>query len=106
MLVNDPPFETTGFGSESLTYYGRWTYKEEIARRKGAAGLILIHTDESAGYGFAVVRSSHTVEQVALEGARSQPLALRAWVTRQGHGRGPGSDRAQRRWPEAEGRPA
>jgi len=53
MLVNDPPAtseEPNRFGGRTLTYYGRWTYKYEEAARRGAAGVILLHTDESAGY--------------------------------------------------------
>jgi Zn-dependent M28 family amino/carboxypeptidase len=62
MLVNDPP-ATAGepelFGGKALTYYGRWTYKYEEAARRGAAGVILVHTTESAGYGWNVVRTSN-----------------------------------------------
>ncbi len=60
-LNNDPPVEEGGealFGGEARTYYGRWTYKFEQADRVGAAGAIVIHTDESASYGFSVVGSS------------------------------------------------
>ena len=52
MLVNDPPAtaeEPNLFGAKALTYYGRWTYKFEEAARRGAAGAILLHTDQSAG---------------------------------------------------------
>ncbi|MEO7659699.1 MAG: M28 family peptidase [Pyrinomonadaceae bacterium] len=62
MLVNDPPAtgaEPDLFGGKALTYYGRWTYKYEEAARRGAAGVILIHTTESAGYGWNVVRTSN-----------------------------------------------
>src|SRR5829696_10508009 len=62
MLVNDPPAtsaEPNFFGGKALTYYGRWTYKYEEAARRGAAGVILLHTDQSAGYGWNVVRSSN-----------------------------------------------
>jgi Zn-dependent M28 family amino/carboxypeptidase len=83
MLVNDPDFELTGFGGESLTYYGRWTYKEEIARAKGARGLILIHTDETAGYGFEVIRSSWTGERIDYQDADAQPLEINAWLSRE-----------------------
>ena len=61
MLVNDPPAtekEPNLFGGKALTYYGRWTYKYEEAARKGAKGVILIHTDSSAGYGWNVVETS------------------------------------------------
>jgi len=32
-----------------MTYYGRWTYKYEIAAQKGAAAAIIIHETEPAG---------------------------------------------------------
>src|SRR5690606_25511756 len=62
--VNDPgtPERPDFFEGRALTYYGRWTYKFEEAARRGAAGAILIHTDESAGYGWNVVRTSNTGE--------------------------------------------
>lgn len=88
MLVNDPDFEKTGFGGKGLTYYGRWTYKQEIARIKGARGLLLIHTDASATYGFPVVQSSWAVERVSLEGEIRNPLAVSGWISR------PAMDRA------------
>jgi Zn-dependent M28 family amino/carboxypeptidase len=80
--VNDPgTADTPGFfGGEALTYYGRWTYKFEEASRRGAAGAILIHTDESAGYGWNVVRNSNTGEQYSLAGDPEHPLQVRGWV--------------------------
>ena len=47
-LNNDPQVETDPamFGGEARTYYGRYTYKFEQAMRKGAAGAIMIHTDQ------------------------------------------------------------
>ncbi|HEY0048692.1 MAG TPA: hypothetical protein VGB68_05370, partial [Pyrinomonadaceae bacterium] len=62
MMVNDPPAtpeEPNLFGGKGLTYYGRWTYKFEEAARRGAAGVLLIHTTESAGYGWNVVQTSN-----------------------------------------------
>lgn len=81
--VNDPGTEQTPgfFGGHALTYYGRWTYKFEEASRQGAAGAILIHTDESAGYGWNVVRNSNTGEQFSLAGPPEHPLRLRGWIT-------------------------
>jgi Zn-dependent M28 family amino/carboxypeptidase len=80
--VNDPGSdETPGFfGGRALTYYGRWTYKFEEAARQGAAGAILIHTDESAGYGWNVVRTSNTGEQYSLAGPPDHPLPLKSWI--------------------------
>lgn len=87
IMVNDPP-PTSGepllFGGKALTYYGRWTYKFEEAARRGAAGVILVHTDESAGYGWNVVRTSNGSwrYEVAREPADKSPyLNMKSWVT-------------------------
>ena len=61
MMVNDPAptaAEPKRFNGAGLTYYGRWTYKLEEAARQGAAGVLLIHTDASASYGWSVVQNS------------------------------------------------
>ena len=42
VLVNDPPGEDI-FGGKAMTYYGRWSYKFEIAAELGAAGAFVIH---------------------------------------------------------------
>jgi Zn-dependent M28 family amino/carboxypeptidase len=83
MRVNDPGTEATPgfFGGKALTYYGRWTYKYEEAARRGAAGALLIHTDESAGYGWNVVRTSNTGEQFDLAGDPEFPLQIRGWLS-------------------------
>ena len=56
-LVNDPPLEEI-FGGPAMTYYGRWTYKHEIAAEKGAAGSLVIHETGPAGYPWEVVGST------------------------------------------------
>ncbi|MEJ2081923.1 MAG: peptidase M28, partial [Acidobacteriota bacterium] len=67
-LVNDPPSDDpTFFGGAALTYYGRWTYKLEEAARQGAAGVILVHYTEMAGYPWAVVQTSWSGEQFTLQ---------------------------------------
>jgi len=85
MMVNDPPATTAEpnlFGGRALTYYGRWTYKYEEAARRGAAGVILIHTNESAGYGWNVVRSSWNSERFGLVPDENiTPLKMKSWVT-------------------------
>jgi Zn-dependent M28 family amino/carboxypeptidase len=87
MMVNDPPAtpaEPNLFGSKALTYYGRWTYKFEEAARRGAAGVILIHTTESAGYGWNVVRTSNGNWRfdVARTSTDKTPfLQMRSWMT-------------------------
>lgn len=68
MLVNDPGrADPDRFRGDTLTYYGRWTYKLEEARRRGASGALLVHTSESAGYGWNVIESSWTGEQITLQ---------------------------------------
>ena len=55
-LVNDPPL-ADAFGGRAMTYYGRWTYKHEIAAEKGAIGSFVIHETGPAGYPWEVVGS-------------------------------------------------
>ena len=84
MLVNDPPLEDQSrFGGQAMTYYGRWTYKFEEGARQGAAGVLLIHTTESAGYGWQTVEASWTGEQltVPLAPESTEPVPLQGWIT-------------------------
>ena len=87
IMVNDPPAppeEPQLFGGPALTYYGRWTYKYEEAARQGAAGAMLIHTDESATYPWQVVQSSWSGAQYSIPPVPGAPaLGLKAWVTDQ-----------------------
>ncbi|HVE56975.1 MAG TPA: M28 family peptidase, partial [Pyrinomonadaceae bacterium] len=72
------------FGAKALTYYGRWTYKFEQAARMGAAGVILIHTTESAGYGWNVVRTSNGGWRFDVARNSGDPipfLQMRSWMT-------------------------
>ncbi len=86
MLVNDPPAteaEPGLFEGKAMTYYGRWTYKYEIAEELGAEGVLLVHVTDMAGYGWNVVESSWSGDQFSVEGTTStQPLKMRGWVTR------------------------
>lgn len=73
-LVNDPGLrDSTIFRGRILTYYGRWTYKLEEARRQGAAGILLVHTTESATYPWTTVLSGWVGPQVRLETPPSPP---------------------------------
>ena len=82
MLVNDPGLQdTTVFKGRGLTYYGRWTYKLEEAARRGAVGVVLIHTTRSATYPWEVVRGSWSVEQFTLDGSTTPQLSFASWVT-------------------------
>ncbi|MRV75496.1 M28 family peptidase [Duganella sp. FT92W] len=84
MLVNDPQptaEQPNRFGGKSLTYYGRWTYKFEEAARRGAVGVLLIHTTPSASYGWSVIQNSWDgVERFQLAQGELG-TALQGWVT-------------------------
>ncbi|GAC1476980.1 MAG: M28 family metallopeptidase [Gemmatimonadaceae bacterium] len=86
VLVNDPPAtpaEPALFGGAAMTYYGRWTYKFEEAERRGAAGMLIIHTTERAGYPWHTVVGSWAKEQRMFprDPALPPPLAVRGWIT-------------------------
>jgi Zn-dependent M28 family amino/carboxypeptidase len=83
MMVNDPQptaQEPDRFGGKALTYYGRWSYKFEEAKRRGAAGALLIHTDASATYGWGVVKNGGVAEHFQLQGKESGS-PLHGWIT-------------------------
>ncbi len=81
VLVNDPGLrDSTIFRGPILTYYGRWTYKIEEARRQGAAGILLVHTTESATYPWTTVQSSWTGPQVRIEEPPSS-LLVAGWLS-------------------------
>jgi Zn-dependent M28 family amino/carboxypeptidase len=92
MLVNDPPvpdakdaskLDPAVFGGTAMTYYGRWTYKYEIAAEKGAAAAVIVHQTERAGYPWTVVLSSWNKENFDLQSpdqGRSRPQ-IEAWIT-------------------------
>jgi Zn-dependent M28 family amino/carboxypeptidase len=86
ILVNDPPApasEPALFGGRAMTYYGRWTYKFEEAERQGAAGALIIHTTERAGYPWHTVVGSWAKEQRMLprDASLPAPLGIRGWIT-------------------------
>ncbi len=70
MMVNDPQptaEEPNRFAGKAYTYYGRWLYKFEEAVRRGAAGVLLIHTTESASYPFSVPANGFSHERFHLK---------------------------------------
>ena len=84
MLINDPGFELKGteFNGKAMTYYGRWTYKFEEAAKQGAAGAIIIHETAPASYGWGVVESGWSGEQLNLtyENNNIERSALEGWI--------------------------
>ena len=88
VLVNDPGFATQDpalFSGRAMTYYGRWTYKFEEAARQGAAGLLVIHETEPAGYPWDVPRNGAARPQFDLKVTdyEKSRLALEGWITEQ-----------------------
>jgi Zn-dependent M28 family amino/carboxypeptidase len=82
-LVNDPGLrDSTIFRGPILTYYGRWTYKIEEAQRQGAAGILLVHTTESATYPWSTVQSSWTGPQVRIEKPPGS-LQVAGWLSQE-----------------------
>jgi Zn-dependent M28 family amino/carboxypeptidase len=79
-LNNDPTGDR--FGGETRLYYGRWTYKYEIAAEKGAVAAFIIHTTPSAGYAWQVVQSSFGGTEFELPAPPEEKrLEVRGWVT-------------------------
>ncbi len=81
MMNNDPDWDPELFEGTRRLYYGRWTYKYEVAAAKGAAGAIIIHTTPSAGYGWNVVQTSWTGEQFELPAEGEARVQLKGWMT-------------------------
>ncbi|HEY7292753.1 MAG TPA: M28 family metallopeptidase [Vicinamibacterales bacterium] len=91
MLINDPAvpdpsnpeqLDPKVFGGKAMTYYGRWTYKYEIGKEKGAAGVLIVHETGPAGYGFNVVQGK-TGEQFDLvtPDKNMSRAAIEGWIT-------------------------
>jgi Zn-dependent M28 family amino/carboxypeptidase len=81
MMNNDPDWDPELLGGETRLWYGRWDYKYLSAARQGAVGVIIIHTQPSAGYSFQVVQTSWTGEQFELPGGDEPRIQVKAWVT-------------------------
>ncbi len=94
-LINDPAIPDPSdpsklddkmFKGKAMTYYGRWTYKFEIASEKGAAAAIIVHETGPAGYPMAALASwrqenfdirtpDKNMSRVAVESWISDPAA-------------------------------
>src|SRR6266700_2083596 len=93
MLIGDPPvpdpkdpskLDDKMFKGRAMTYYGRWTYKYEIAAAKGAAAAIIVHETGPAAYPWQVVRSSWGKENFELDNPNKNmdAVSARSWITR------------------------
>ena len=83
VLVNDPDFEAREgdpvagrFDGQAMTFYGRWTYKFQEAGRRGAAGVLVVHETEGAGYGWSTLQNSSAAPKFDI--VRADPDAERA----------------------------
>ncbi|MBM3810179.1 MAG: M20/M25/M40 family metallo-hydrolase [Acidimicrobiia bacterium] len=83
-LINDPPLaDERMFKGKAMTYYGRWTYKYEIASQKGAAAAIIIHETGPAGYPFEVVTGSWGRENFDLQrpDGNKNRVPVEGWIS-------------------------
>ena len=92
ILINDPPvpdpsdplkLDDKMFKGPAMTYYGRWTYKYEIAAKQGASAAIIVHETGPAGYPWAVVEGSNSRENFDLQSAdwNMSRVAVEGWIT-------------------------
>ena len=92
MLINDPAvpdpsdpskLDAKMFKGQAMTYYGRWTYKYEIASEKGAAAAIIIHETGPAGYPYEVVSGSWSRENFDIQrpDKNMNRVAVESWIT-------------------------
>ncbi|HLG15187.1 MAG TPA: M28 family metallopeptidase [Blastocatellia bacterium] len=92
MLVSDPPvpdpknpgrLDPKMFGGRAMTYYGRWTYKYEIAAEKGAAGVLIVHETGPAAYPWSVPKGSFTIEASDLvsKDNNMSRVNVEGWIT-------------------------
>ncbi len=91
MLVNDPPvpdprdpkkLDPKVFGGNAMTYYGRWTYKYDIGAEKGAAGILLVHETEAAGYPWSVVQGFGGERfQLETPDKNESKASVEGWIT-------------------------
>lgn len=91
MLINDPAIpdpqdpsklDERMFKGNAMTYYGRWTYKYEIAAAKGAAAAIIVHETLPAAYPYIVVVTSNSREKFELrhkDGGKKE-VPVRSWM--------------------------
>lgn len=86
VMVNDPGFwvgDTTLFKGNTMTYYGRWTYKFEEAARQGAKGCLVIHNTKAASYPFSVLQNNFNTSRISLDNRGKDKINCDAigWIT-------------------------
>ncbi|MGI8782887.1 MAG: M28 family metallopeptidase [Acidobacteriota bacterium] len=92
MLINDPAVPDPSdparlsdamFKGKAMTYYGRWTYKYEIASEKGAAAAIIVHETGPAGYPYEVIAGSWGRENFDIQRPDKNMgrVAVESWIS-------------------------
>ncbi len=85
LVMNNDPEGTAAepdlFAGKTRLWYGRWDYKYLMGAKVGAAGVIVIHTTPSAGYGWQVVQTSWTGELFELPADGGPRVAMKMWAT-------------------------
>ena len=90
-LINDPAIpdpqdpsklDDRMFKGKAMTYYGRWTYKYEIASEKGAAAAIIIHETGPAGYPIAALASWRQENfDIQTPDKNMKQVGVQSWIT-------------------------
>lgn len=86
VFVNDPGYGTDNsyFKGNTMTYYGRWTYKFEEAAHRGAKACFIIHEDGPAGYPWNVVQNSGETTKLYLKPENNylDRCAFEGWISK------------------------
>jgi len=90
-LINDPPLTDPSdpaklddkmFKGKAMTYYGRWSYKYEIAAEKGAAAAVIVHETIPAAYPWSVVENSNAKQNFVIDAPDKNmgTIGVRSWI--------------------------
>jgi len=87
VFVNDPGYGTSAdyFKGNTMTYYGRWTYKFEEAVRQGAKACFIVHETGPAGYPWEVVRNNGETTKLypdSKDGYKDR-CSFEGWITKE-----------------------
>jgi len=83
---DDPKNDPDIFAGNARLYYGRWSYKYEIAQELGALGAVIIHTTPTAGYPWLVVSNSWGRERFSLKSSGESGdgiTVFNGWLTQE-----------------------
>lgn len=86
VLLNEPGYDDPQsplFRGDELTQYGRADYKYEEARLRGAAGVLIIHQEKSAGYPWESERFSKPRPRFFFDdrAGNQKELQFQGWIS-------------------------